>query len=137
MNQQKWTLIFGGIVLSLASAAAGVAISLSYVGKPLQNWQSQFSEAYLPMQADALKELKDGKPEKARAYLEMASTFSLISMGQQRMEGAAVPSNAEARQAVKDLCQPSVLTYESNPNAKITLAESCLLLLGAPEPSGP
>lgn len=134
MNQ-RWTLIFGGIVVALASAGAGAVIALNFIGKPLQNWQSQFSEGYLPMQADALKDLKEGKPEKARAYLEMASTFSLISMGQQRMEGAAVPSNAAARQAVNDLCQPSVLSYESNPNAKITLAESCLLLLGAPEPS--
>ena len=50
----------------MVSAAAGVAIGLALFSSPMEKWQAQFSETFLPAQAEALQELGQGKPDKTK-----------------------------------------------------------------------
>lgn len=124
----KITIAMGAIILAIISAAIGVASSFLYLGKPFDKWQVQFSETYLPMQAEALKELRAGRIEKARAYLEMASTFSLITMGQQKSEGTGGAFSGSTKEAIQYLCDNPPARQSTEHGGQVSLSESCFLL---------
>jgi len=126
-NKMAW--VAGFLLVAIISAALGVAASLMYLAKPFQKWQAEFSETYLPMQAEALQALRAGRSEAAIQYLEMATTHSLQEMGQQRDEGARVPSSQRSSEAVKYLCSQPPTKASSSTAGKLTFAESCVLLL--------
>lgn len=127
--KNKLALVAGFLLVAIVSAALGVATSLFYLAKPFQKFQAAFSEASLPMQVEALQQLKAGKPEAAIEYLEMASTRSLLDMGQQRDEGANVPSTRRSTEAVKYLCDQPPTKASSSTAGKLSFGESCVLLL--------
>lgn len=117
------------LIVAIVAAAIGMGVSLMYLAKPFQKWQVEFSETYLPIQAEALRELREGKPDKATRYLEMASTFSLVAMGEQRDEGARAPTAQQTVEAIKYLCGQPPTAASRNTSSKLTFAESCALLL--------
>ena len=127
--KNKIAMVACFLLVAIISATLGVAASLMYVTKPLQKWQAEFSETYLPMQAEALQQLRAGQPEAAIAYLEMATTRSLLDMGQQRDEGANVPGSPRSTEAVKYLCNQPPTKASSGTAGKLTFGESCVLLL--------
>lgn len=130
--KHKLALVMGALVLSLISAAAGVAAGFVYMSRPFEKWQVQFSETYLPVQAEALKELRAGKTDRAMAYLEMASGFSLTTMGQQRAEGVKAPLSAATRQAITYLCETPPTGAAPPQSTKVSVGEACHLLLNQP-----
>lgn len=127
-TQSTLTLVGGGLVIALVSATVGVAGAFFYLFQPLQKGQVEYSEKYLPNQVDALKALRAGQADKAVAYLEMATTFSLLSMGEQRDQGAKVPGSPEAAAAVQYLCDQPPTAAASKATAKLTFGEACALL---------
>lgn len=127
-TNQKITLAMSALILMLISASAGVMASFFYLANPMDKWQGQFSETYLPLQADALKALRDGKPEKALAYLEMATSFSLLTMGQQSSEGPAHKASPQTMQAIHYLCAHPPAAQNDKPTEGISFGEACLLL---------
>lgn len=127
--KNKLALVAGFLLVAIISAALGVAASLFYLAKPFQKLQVEFSESSLPMQVDALQQLRAGKADTAIQYLEMATTRSLLEMGQQRDEGANVPSSRRSTEAVKYLCDQPPTKASSNSSGKLSFGESCVLLL--------
>jgi len=130
--KNKIALLAGFMLVGIVSAALGIAASFMYLAKPFQKWQVEFSETYLPIQAEALQQLRAGNAEVAIQYLEMASTHSLIEMGQQRDEGANVPTSLRTVTAVKYLCSQPPTKASSNTSSKLSFGESCALLLKSP-----
>ena len=127
--KNKLALVAGFLLVAIISAALGVAASLFYLAKPFQKWQTEFSETYLPMQVEALQALRAGQADAAIQYLEMATTRSLLDMGQQRDEGANVPSTRRSTEAVKYLCDQPPTKASSSTAGKLSFGESCVLLL--------
>jgi hypothetical protein len=127
-TNQKITLAMSALILMLISASAGVMASFFYLASPMDKWQGQFSETYLPLQTDALKALREGKQEKALAYLEMATSFSLLTMGQQRSEGPAHKASPQTIEAVQYLCAHPPMAQSGKPTEGISFGEACLLL---------
>lgn len=127
-KNQKITLIMSALILMLISASLGVMGSFYFLASPMDKWQGQFSETYLPMQADALKDLREGKSEKAQAYLEMATSFSLLTMGQQRSEGPSHKANAQTMESVRYLCSHPPLAQSDKATEGISFGEACVLL---------
>lgn len=127
-TNQKITLAMSALILMLISASAGVMASFFYLANPMDKWQGQFSETYLPMQADALKALREGKPDKALAYLEMATSFSLLTMGQQRSVGPAHKASPQTMEAIHYLCVHPPSGQSDKPTQGISFGEACLLL---------
>lgn len=125
----KLALVAGFLLVAIISAALGVAASLFYLAKPFQKLQAEFSESSLPMQVEALQQLRAGKADTAIQYLEMATTRSLLEMGQQRDEGANVPSSRRSTEAVKYLCDQPPTKASSSMSGKLSFGESCVLLL--------
>jgi preprotein translocase subunit SecF len=124
----KLALAASGILIALVSAALGVAVSIFYLAQPLQKGQGEFSEGFLVTQAEALKGLRAGQPAKALAYLELVSSISLRTLGEQKDAGARVPSNSHSAQAVQELCSQPATQASGQETAKITFAEACMLL---------
>jgi preprotein translocase subunit SecF len=127
MNNQL-AMSAGGILIALVSAAMGVVASIFYLAQPLQKGQGEFSEGFLVTQTEALKDLRAGQPAKALAYLEMVSSISLRTLGEQKDAGAKVPSNSLSAQAVQELCSQPATRASTQQTAKITFAEACVLL---------
>lgn len=122
-------LVASFLLVATISAALGVAASLFHLAKPFQKWQADFSETSLSMQVDALRQLRAGQAEAAIQYLEMATTRSLLEMGQQRDEGANVPSSRRSAEAVQYLCDQPPTKASSKLSGKLSFGESCVLLL--------
>lgn len=131
--KNKIALLAGLLSVGIVSAALGIGASFMYLAKPFQKWQVEFSETYLPIQAEALQQLRAGNTEMAIQYLEMASTRSLLEMGHQRDEGAKVPTSLQSVNAVKYLCEQPPTKASSDTSSKLTFAESCALLLKSPQ----
>lgn len=129
MQISKLTLVMSALVLALISAAAGVAIGLTLFSSPMEKWQSHFSEAFLPAQAEALQELSQGRTDKAQQYLQRAATVSLTTLGQQRSEGAGAPLSPQLRTAVQYLCDTLPEQAATTSSAKVSVGEACVLLL--------
>lgn len=127
--KNKLALVACFLLVAIISAALGVAASLFYLAKPFQKWQTEFSETYLPMQVEALQALRAGQADAAIEYLEMATTRSMLDMGQQRDEGANVPSSRRSTEAVKYLCDQAPTKASSSTAGKLSFGESCVLLL--------
>lgn len=127
--KNKVALLASYLIVAIIAAAIGMGVSLMYLAKPFQKWQVEFSETYLPIQAEALKQLREGNPDKATRYLEMASTFSLIAMGEQRDEGARAATAHQTVEAIQYLCGQPPTTASRNTSSRLTFAESCALLL--------
>lgn len=127
-TNQKITLAMSALILVVISASAGVMASLYYLATPMDKWQGQFSATYLPMQVDALKALREGKQEKALAYLEMATSFSLLTMGQQRSEGPAHNVSPQTREAIQYLCAHPPSGQSDKPTQGVSFGEACVLL---------
>ncbi|HET8871277.1 MAG TPA: hypothetical protein VFM48_12605 [Aquabacterium sp.] len=125
----KTTLAMGGVVIAIVSAAAGVAGSFLYLSKPFEKWQGQFSETYLPAQTWALKELREGKAEKALDYLEMSTTFSLLTMGQIRSEGGAPITDVQTTDSIRYLCDHPSKRSQDDAAHRVSIGEACALLL--------
>ena len=121
-------LAASGLVIAIASAAIGVAVSVTYVAKPLQKGQSEFTEAYLIEQTRALQALRSGNIQPALSYLERVSALSLVSLGVARDGGANVPGTSEARQAVDYACSQPPGEAAPLPVGKLSVPEACYLL---------
>jgi hypothetical protein len=121
-------LVASGLVIAIASAAIGVAVSVSYIAQPLQKGQSEFTEAYLVEQIQALQALRSGNTQPALSYLERVSALSLVSLGAARDGGANVPGTSEARQAVDYACSQPPGAAASLRAGKLSVPEACYLL---------
>jgi hypothetical protein len=126
--KNKIALLAAFIIVAIVSAVIGGSASFMYLSKPFEKWQVQFSETYLPIQAEALQELRAGNAERAIQYLELASTHSLVTMGEQRDEGATVPTNLNTVEAIKYLCDHPPTKDRSRTSSRLTFSEACLLL---------
>ncbi len=121
--------IFAGVLLvAIVSAALGIGASLMYLARPFQKSQVEFSETFLPIQVDALQALRAGHPDKAERYLEMASTLTLVAMGEQKDEGAKVPAHRQTAGAIQYLCDQPPNKASTDTHGKLTFAEACALL---------
>jgi hypothetical protein len=124
----KLALAASGLVIAIASAAIGVAVSFTQLVQPLQKGQSEFTEAYLVSQATALQALRAGDTQPALRYLERVSTVSLVQLGAARDQGARVPAKPGAAKAVAYLCEHPPAINAPPIEGKLTQAEACYLL---------
>jgi hypothetical protein len=124
----KLALAASAILIALVSAALGVVVSIFYLAQPLQKGQGEFSEASLVAQTEALTDLRAGHPSKAQAYLEMASSISLRTLGERKDGGAKVPATAPSASAVSYLCSQPPEPASAPQSGKISFAEACVLL---------
>ncbi|WP_374320742.1 hypothetical protein [Aquabacterium sp.] len=129
MQISKFNLVMGALVLALIATAIGVLIGLSVFSNPMEKWQAQFTETYVPAQAEALQGLNQGQPDKARQYLQKAAAVSLATMGQQRSEGTGAALSPKMRDAVQYLCDNLPEQASRAPSSKVSVGEACVLLL--------
>ena len=124
----KLALAAGGLVIAIASAAIGVAVSFTQLVQPLQKGQSEFTEAYLVSQATALQALRAGDAQPALRYLERVSTVSLVNLGAARDAGERVPAQPGATEAVAYLCEHPPAQSIPPTAGRLTQGEACYLL---------
>jgi hypothetical protein len=100
----------------------------SYILAPVERWQTEFSETFLPMQVEALKSLQAGNSENAKKYLEAVSAITLKDYAQQRSKETKAPMRFEIKQAVAFLCSSAASAASSTAGGEKSLEKSCTAL---------
>ncbi|MDE2077433.1 MAG: hypothetical protein KGI91_10220, partial [Burkholderiales bacterium] len=75
------------------------------------------------------KELRVGNTDKALDYLEMSTSFSLLTMGQIRSEGGTPITDGTTKDAIRYLCDHPSKQSQDDAAHRVSMGEACALLL--------
>ncbi len=129
------SLTIAGALISIASMIIGAGIAFLYLGKPMQEWSTEHTEASLTWQSEALQRLRSGEDKSALQYLEFVAAQSINGLSERKASGENVPATYSSVQAIRYLCANPPVIFGATTKLPPSVSNACAILEKHPSPS--